>query len=347
MKFRSRLLTSLSLAMPLAMGVSAAQAQTVTFKFAHYLASTHNFHKGVAEAWCNAIDKDSGGKLKCQIYPALQLGGTPAMLPDQVKNGIADIAWTSPSFATGRFPRTEALELPFSLPPSSMAGTRAMWEYTQKYAMDDFKDFKLLAVFSGSNVVISTANKPILSNADFKGLKIRTPSRYVSLFLSGLGGTPVLMSPAQITEGISKGVIDGAMAPWEVLPAVKIDEVTKYHMEGQPNQPGFTQTPFAILMNKAKYESLSPELKAVVDKHSGLALSERAAKVWDDGNDAARKKLAAQGNKILTIKDTDYNAMKKAGEVVETAWIKQATEKGLDGAKLAAEVHAIGKKYAK
>ena len=345
MTIRFNLLKTLAFAAPLVWGTAAAQAQTITLKFAHFLAPTHNFHKGVAEYWCNAIEKDSGGKLKCQIYPALQLGGTPAMLPDQVKNGVADVAWTSPSFATGRFPRTEALELPFSLPPSSLAGTRAMWEYTQKFGMEDYKDFKVLALFSGSNVVISTAVKSVLSAQDLKGLKLRSPSRYASLFLSGLGGTPVNMPVAAVTEGISKGVIDGVMAPWEVLPAVKIDEVTKYHMEGPANQPGFTQTPFAVLMNKAKYEGLSPELKAVIDKHSGLSLSEVAAKVWDDGGDAAKKKLTAQGNKILTIKDADYNAMKPAGAAVEADWIKQANAKGLDGAKLAAEVHALGKKY--
>ena len=338
-------LAILSAAIALAFGAPAAQAQTVTIKFSHFLASNSNFHQGVAEPWCAAIDKDSGGKLKCQLYPALQLGGTPAQLADQVKNGVADVVWTSPSYSTGRFPRTEALELPFTLPSSSLGGTRAMWDYTQKYGMEDYKDFKVLAVFSGSNVVISTASKPIMSPDDLKGLKLRSPSRFTSLFLQSLGGTPVNMPVAAVTEGISKGVIDGAMAPWEILPAVKIDEVTKYHIEGPANLAGFSQTPFAVLMNKKKYESLAPELKAVIDKHSGLALSELAARTWDKGNDEARKKLAAQGNKVLVIKDADYKAMVKASTGVEADWIKQATAKGLDGAKLAAEVHAIGSKY--
>ena len=329
----------------LALGASAVQAQQVTIKFSHFLASNSNFHKGVAEPWCAAIEKDSGGKLKCQIYPALQLGGTPPQLADQVKNGVADVVWTSPSYSTGRFPRTEALELPFSLPPDGLAGSRAMWEYTQKHGMDDFKDFKVLAVFSASNVVISTASKPVMTADDLKGLKLRSPSRFTSLFLSSLGGTPVNMPVAAVTEGISKGVIDGAMAPWEILPAVKIDEVTKYHIEGPANLAGFSQTPFTILMNRKKYESLTPDLQAVIDKHSGLALSEMAGKVWDKGNDEARKKLAAQGNRVLIIKDADYKAMVKASAGVEADWIKQASAKGLDGAKLAAEVHAIGSKY--
>ena len=345
MKFSTQALAAALTAVPLAFGAASVQAQTITLKFGHFLPSNSNFQKNVAEPWCAAIEKDSGGKLKCQIYPSLQLGGTPPQIADQVKNGVADIAWTSPSYSTGRFPRTEALERPFTLPPNSLGGTRAMWDYTQKHGMEDYKDFKLLAIFSGSNVVISTASKPVMSPDDLKGLKLRSPSRFTSLFLSSLGGTPVNMPVAAVTEGISKGVIDGAMAPWEILPAVKIDEVTRYHIEGPANLAGFSQTPFAILMNRKKYESLAPELRAVIDKHSGLALSELAARAWDKGNDEARRKLVAQGNKVLTIKDVDYKAMVKASTGVEADWIKQATAKGLDGVKLAADVHAIGSKY--
>jgi len=339
-------ISTLSAALFLTLGASAVQAQTV-IKFAHFLPANSNFQKGSAEPWCAAIEKDSGGQLKCQIYPSLQLGGTPAQLADQVKNGVADVVWTSPSYTTGRFPRTEALELPFTLPPDSLSGSRAMWEYTQKNGMEDFKDYKVLAVFSASNVVISTASKPVLTVGDLKGLKLRSPSRFTSLFLSSLGGTPVNMPISAVTEGISKGVIDGAMAPWEVLPSVKINEVTKYHMEGAAGQPGFSQTPMAILMNKRKYDSLTPELKAVIDKNSGLPLVEMTAKTWDTGNDNARKQLAAAGNKMLVIKDADYTAMVKASASVEADWIKQATDRGLDGKKLAADVHALGAKHLK
>ncbi|MEY8877187.1 MAG: TRAP transporter substrate-binding protein [Leptothrix sp. (in: b-proteobacteria)] len=326
---------------------AGVQAQEVTLKFSHFLPPNSNFHKNVLEPWCAAIAKDSGNKLKCQAYPALQLGGTPPQIADQVKNGVADIAWTSPSYSTGRFPRTEALELPFTLPPGGLAGSKAMWEYYQKNGQEDFKDFHVLAIFSASNVVMSTASKPILTLDGFKGVKLRSPSRFAALFLTALGGTPVNIPVAQVTESISKGVIDGAMAPWEVLPATKIDEVTKYHMEGQAGEPGFTQTPMAILMNKQKYDSLAPDLKAVIDKHSGLALVELTGKVWDQGNTDARKKMVAQGNKVLEIKQADYDAMKKAAASVEADWIKQADARGLDGKKLAADVHAIGAKYLK
>lgn len=345
MNINTKHLLSLALAIPLVVGASALQAQTVTIKFTHFLPSNSNFQKNVAEPWCAAIDKDSGGRLKCQIFPSLQLGGTPAQIADQVKNGVADVGWTSPSYSTGRFPRTEALELPFILPVGGLSGARAMWEYTQKNGMGDFKDFKLLAMFSGTNLVISTSSKPVLTPEDLKGLKLRSPSRFAALFLSSQGGTPVNMPVAAVTEGIQKGVVDGAMAPWEVLPVAKIDEVTKYHMVGDANLPGFGQTPLAILMNKQKYEGLPADLKAVIDKNSGTTLSEMAGRVWDQGNEDAKKSIATKGNKVLVIKEAVYNGMLKASASVETDWIKQATTRGLDGAKLAADAHAIGKKY--
>ena len=343
----SQWLAGLSLALPALFGAAATQAQTVTLKYSHFLPANSGFNQKVALPWCAAIEKDSGGKMKCQLYPSLALGGTPAQLADQVKNGVADVVWTSPSYSTGRFPRTEALELPFTMPGDGMMASKAMWDYVQQHAMADYKDFKLLAIHSGGNSVISTASKPIMSADDLKGLKLRSPSRFAALFLSAIGSTPVNMPLAQVTEGISKGVIDGAMIPWEVLPAIKVDEVTKYHMEGMPSQPGFIQTPMAVMMNKAKYDGLAPELKAVIDKHSGSALVALAGKAWDEGIADTRKKLAAQGNKTLVIKDAEYNAMKKTTASVEADWIKQANARGLDGSKLAAEVHAIGDRYLK
>jgi len=342
----NRLKASLSvITAVLALAPALTQAQTVIIKFAHFLPSNSNFHKNVAEPWCEAIEKDSGGKLKCQIYPALQLGGTPSQLADQIKNGVADIGWTSPSYTTGRFPRTEVLELPFMLPPDGRGGSRAMWEYTQKHGLEDFKDFKLLAIHSTTNVVISTANKPVLSLQDIKGLKLRSPSRITSLVLSAMDGTPVNIPLAQTTESISKGVIDGTMAPWEILPATKVDEVTKYHMEGQPGQPGLAQTPAVVLMNKAKFDSLAPDLKAVINKHSGAWLVDLIGAAFDSGNEAARKKMTAQGNKILMIKIDEYAAMKAAAAPIEADWIKQANARGLDGAKLVGDARAIGRKY--
>lgn len=326
--------------------MSVAGAQTVTLKFSHFLSVNSAFQKKVADPWCAAINKESGDRLKCQMYPSMTLGGTPAQLADQVKNGVADIVWTVPSYNTGRFPRTEAMELPFTLPLGGLTGARAMWDFTLKNAMEDYKDYKLLAVFSTTDLVLSTVDKPVTTVEDMKGLRVRSPSRVGSAFLSAMGAIPVNMPVNLITESISKGVIDGALAPWELLPPIKMDEVTKHHLEGDPKHRAMTLTPVVILMNKAKYEKLSPELRAVIDKHSGLALVEMAGRAWDSSNAEARKAILARGNKIAVIRGADYAVMEPATKKIEDDWIKQADEKGLDGARLVSELRAFGTQHA-
>jgi TRAP-type C4-dicarboxylate transport system substrate-binding protein len=331
----------------LALASSTLHAQEVTLKVSHFLPPNSNYQKGVLEPWCDKLAKDSGGKLKCQIYPAMQLGGTPPQLADQVKNGVADIVMTSPSYSSGRFPYTEALEQPFTLPPGGLAGSKAMWDYSQRFATKDYADFRLLAMFSGSGVIMSTSSKPILTVDSFKGVKLRSPSRSAAKLLTALGGAPVNMPPAQITEAVSKGVVDGAMATWELVPAVKLQEVTKYHMQGPTNQPAFTQNPLVMLMNKAKYDGLPPELRAVLDRASGTALVELAGSAWDKAIVDGRKIANDAGNKTLTVKPEDYEAMRRMSASVEVEWAKDVAAKGLDGAMLVREVRALGAKYMK
>lgn len=333
----------------LALGLSATSlmAQEVTLKVSHFLPPNSNYQKLVLEPWCAKLATDSGNKIKCQIYPAMQLGGTPPQLVDQVRNGVADVIWTSPSYSTGRFPYTEALEQPFVLPAGGLAGSKAMWEYYTKFATKDYADYKMLAMFSGSGVIFSTASKPILGLDSFKGIKLRSSSRSAAKLVAALGGSPVNMPPGQITEAISKGVVDGAVATWELVPAVKLEEVAKYHIESVPNLPGFTMNPLVMLMNKQKYEGLPPELKSVIDKNSGLPLVELAGKAWDTATVDGRKKATEAGNKTLVIKLEDYEAIRKASVSVEQEWAKEVAPKGLDGAALIRQARAIGAQYLK
>ena len=331
----------------LTLASSSLYAQAVTLKVSHFLPPNSNYQKGVLEPWCDRLAKDSAGQLKCQIYPAMQLGGTPPQLADQVKNAVADIVMTSPSYSSGRFPYTEALEQPFTLPPGGLAGSKAMWEYSQKYATKDYADFKLLAMLTGSGIIMSTSSKPILTVEGFKGVKLRSPSRSAAKLLTALGGAPVNMPPAQITEAVAKGVVDGAMATWELVPAVKLQEVTKYHMQGPADQAAFTQNPLVMLMNKARYDGLPPELKAVLDKASGPALVELAGAAWDKAIVDGRRIAGDAGNKTLTVKPEDYEAMRKMSAAVEVEWARDVAAKGLDGAMLVKEVRALGAKYMK
>ena len=78
--------------------VMPARAQQVVLKVHHFLPSTSNAQVNMIQPWCDKIAKESSDRLKCQIYAAMQLGGTPPQLFDQARDGVADIVWTVPTY---------------------------------------------------------------------------------------------------------------------------------------------------------------------------------------------------------------------------------------------------------
>lgn len=321
------------------------QAQEVTFKIAHFLPAVASTQKAVLQPWCDEMGQLSAGRIKCQFYPSMQLGGTPAQLADQVKNGVADIVWTAPGYSPGRFPRTEALELPGVLPLGGLASGRAIWEFYGQNLKDEYKDFQVLAMHGDGGMNIHTANKPLASAEDFRGVKLRSPNRMIAKTLTALGATPVAMPPAQVTEAIAKGVVDGASAVWEVMLPTKLDEVTKYHFETPADRPVMGATVLTVLMNKKKYDALPADLKAIVDKTSGLPLVERYGKVWDEASVVARKKVEAMpGHKVIKVSGAQYDTILKQAAVVEKEWLVDAKTKNINGEVLVAAARAIAGK---
>lgn len=73
-------------------GASVASfAQEVTLRLHQFLPPQANVPKLVLDPWADKVEKDSGGRIKIERYPAMQLGGTPPQLYDQARDGIVDI----------------------------------------------------------------------------------------------------------------------------------------------------------------------------------------------------------------------------------------------------------------
>jgi len=305
---------------------------SVVLKVAHFLPANSNAHFNIIGPWCDILKEESAGRLICQIYPSLQLGGTAATLVDQVENGVADIVWTSPGYSAGRFPRVEAMELPFVMPYGAVIGNPLVWKFYEEYAKEDFKNYKVLALHGDGGQDIHVRSKPVTSLEDFRGLKLRSSSRTTAKTLEALGATPVSMPPAQMTESISKGVLDGALVSWEVVPPTKLDEVTQHHSNFAKGLPALGYTILSVLMNQQRYDALPDDLKAILDKHSGMALVERFGREWDKYTDAAKE--AVPSDKHFAVDDAEYARWQDAVQSVAVDWVKDATERGLNGQEL-------------
>ena len=331
MKTRIRATVLSAVAALATLGAVSVQAQEVTLKVHFFLPSTSYANTLFITPWCEKIAKDSNQRMKCQIYPSMQMGGTPPQLFEQVKDGVADVVWTLPGYTAGRFPTVEVFELPFMM-QNPEATSKALWDYTQKYSLTEFKDVKPLAFHVHGDGVFHMSNKPVKVAADLKGLKMRAPTRMTNKFLALLGATPVSMPVPQVGDALSKGVIDGAVVPYEVVPSVKIHELVKFHSETDPAEPAYYTSTFIFAMNKARYEALPADLKKVIDANSGQALSGQIGKAFLQA-DVEGKKLTTK-NTTNVIPAAELANWKKLGQPLADGWVADMTGKGLPGAEM-------------
>lgn len=313
--------------------LSGIAQQAVTLKFHTFMAPTSNVWLNMHKAWMDKVEKDSRGRIKFEAYPAMQLGGTPVQLYDQARDGVVDVVWTLPGNTAGRFPRVEVFELPFIM-SNAEATSKAYWEYVQTMAPDEFKDTQVIALQVHGPGVIHTVDKAVKSVADMRGLKLRAPTRQVTKLIAALGATPIGMPLPQIPDALSKGTINGCVIPWEVVPAVKVNELTKFHAEFDPAGGSLYTTTFVMAMNKAKYNSLAPDLKKVIDANSGLATSGWLGKVQQAGDVAGREAAVKHGNTIFTVSPAEAQEFRRRSRAIEVEWVEDMNKRGYDGRKL-------------
>ena len=296
--------------------------------------------------WCDKIAADSGQRLKCQVYPAMQLGGTPAQLIDQVKDGVVDIAFTLPGYTAGRFPVMEVFELPF-MTNSAEAASRAAWDFYGKYATKEFAGIKPLMFATHDEGYLHTRDRQIKTLADFKGLKLRAPTRQTNKLLASLGASPVGMPLPAVADAVSKGTIDGFALPWEVIPSVKLHEMVKYHTETDTSRPALYSAVFVLAMNQARYDGLPADLKAVIDKNSGAVLSQAAGRTWDASQAPARKFAVDRGNVFYTVPPVEVDNWIKASHPLYDDWVADMDKRGLPGRQMLTDAQALLAKYKK
>lgn len=317
-------------------------AQEVTLKVHFFLPATSYANTLFITPWCEQIAKDSNNRMKCQIYPSMQLGGTAPQLYEQVRGGVADVVWTLPGYTPGRFPAVEVFELPFMM-QNPEATSKALWDYVEKHASAEFKDVKPIAFHVHGDGVFHTTNKQIRTAADLRGMKLRAPTRMTNKFIALLGATPVSMPVPQVGDALSKGVIDGAVVPYEVVPSVKIQEMVKYHSETDPAEPAFYTSTFIFAMNRAKYDSLPADLKKVIDKNSGQTLSGQIGKAFLFA-DGEGKKLCTK-NTTYVIPKTELDNWRRAAVPLVESWISEMNGKGYNGKQMLDDARALIAKH--
>ncbi|AHD02543.1 TRAP transporter substrate-binding protein [Leisingera methylohalidivorans] len=323
-------------------GAMPALAQEVTLKLHQFLPAQANVPKLILDVWADNVEESSGGRIKIDRFPSMQLGGKPPELMDQAIDGVADIVWTVVGYTPGRYPSTEVFELPFMM-TNARAVSHAYWEMFDKHMKDtEFKDVHILGTWVHGPGLIHTSD-PVETPEDLEGMKIRGGGRSVNALLTELGATPVGMPVPAIPEGLSKGVIDGTTIPWEVTAALKVPELVENHTEFT-GKALYTLT-FVLAMNKEKYESLPDDLKKAIDDNSGLEFSVFAGGTQADSDGPSREMALDLGNTVITLDEEQTAIWRERAQPIYDKWIADMAEKGVDGAALIEEASGLIEKY--
>jgi TRAP-type C4-dicarboxylate transport system substrate-binding protein len=194
---------------------------------------------------------------------------------------------------------------------------------------------------------VHTSSKQIKTLDDFKGLKMRAPTRQTNKLLAKLGATPVGMPVTGVADALSKGTIDGFALPWEVIPAFKLHEMTKFHTQTDPTRPALYSAGFVFAMNQARYDALPADLKKVIDNNSGAGLSRQIGKIWDESQAVGRKAAADRGNTIMTLSLAETDNWIKASAPLNDEWVADMDKRGLPGKQMLQDARDLLVKHRK
>jgi TRAP-type C4-dicarboxylate transport system substrate-binding protein len=273
----------------------------------------------------------------------MALGGRPPELMDQARDGVVDLAMTVVGYTPGRFPRTEVFELPFVM-TDPVATASAFWEMVETDWQDnEYKDVKVLGAWVHGPGQVHTKDG-VNSLEDMKGKTLRGPTRVINDLLAELGAEPVGMPLPAIPESLSKGVINGTVIPWEVTTAIRLSELVGNHTEFAGEEALYTAA-IVLVMNKAKYDALPDDLRAILNAESGAKLSAFATQVMWDMDAPARKIAVDAGNTIVELDEAEVARWKEASAPVVDRWVAEMEGQGIDGKALIEQAKALIAKH--
>ncbi len=329
-----RCVTVLLIALVCGPTVRAMAEPEVTLVVHHFLGPQSVTQTALLEPWAERLDELSGGRIAVRIFPAMALGGAPPDLYRQVRDGTADVVWTLPGYTPGVFPRVEVFELPTVHGGSAEATTLAIQDVLPLIE-EDFRAIKpLLVSVHGGNALILT-DQTVRSPADVRGLKLRTPSRTGAWMIEAWQAEPVAMPLPDVPQAFAAGLLDGALVPFEIVPPFRLQELIGAAVEGADGTR-FGTSVFLFAMNRARYDSLPPDLRAAIDASVGPAFARSMGQAWDRVEPAMAKVMREAGVAMIGLDDQTMAAFAAISAAAVDRWIAQAEAHGFDGAALVA-----------
>lgn len=326
-------------AIALTLIATPAAAQDVTLTLHHFLSAESMTHKAMLAPWAERVAKASDGRLTIAIHPAMTLGGKPPQLVRQARDRVVDIVWTLNGYTAGLFPRTEVFELPTVHRNDATATNLAMRALFDTYLAPDYDGLKVLFLHVHAGNAIQMAQTPVRRIADLEGLRMRIPSRSGGWVLEAFGAAPVGMPVPDLPQALSRGVVDGALIPFQIIPGLKLQELTAWQVEG-PDALRFGTSVFQLAMNAESWAALPADLQAILLAESDEDWLREIGAIWTAGERDGLMAAIDAGNGHIVLAEDEMAKADAALAGVAERWVAAVTENGIDGAALLAAARA-------
>ena len=304
----------------------AATAQT-ELKFSTFVPPTHGFVTDVLEPLGKEIEKKTGGKVSVRVFAGNTPFGKVENQADQVKQGVVDLAFGLNGIPRGRYLRTSIMEMPF-VAESADSASRALWAMRGGLLADDWKEFKLAALHCHNPGLFHTRDKPLKDIHDVKGLRMRAPNPPTQALLAYLGATPVGMPPGLVYENLAKGVIDGAVFPWDAIKGFRLENSLKYHLDARV----YTSC-FHLVMNPRRFAALPADVRQAIDSSIGDPLVARFGGLWNKWDQAGLDAIKPLGQEVVHVPDATRETWRKDLQPVITEELAKLGKEGVPDAR--------------
>jgi TRAP-type C4-dicarboxylate transport system substrate-binding protein len=298
-----------------------AWPQGTDLKFAAFPPPPGALVQDVLTPWVKAVNDELKGSATVRLFAGGTLGRDPVQQFKLVRDRVADIAYVVMGYTPGDFPDSTIFELPF-LVENSLEGSLAHWRLYERGLLRGYDKAKFLGAFSIPPQSLHTSFK-LARIEELKGQKIRSAGPYQSAAIELLGGTAVSGIPVSgAAEAISRGVVQGVLSDWNGMVAFRIGDAAKNHYE----VPLGTAAA-GVFMNLEAYNALPAPARAVIDKHSGAALSRLHGVEFD-------KRYRENLDKTKPLKDHSFvfpstaerDAIKRRLQPITDRWIQENPE---------------------
>ena len=271
----------------IALTLAAGTAQARELAFAVFIPAASPTVQQIYEPWVEWFNERAGPHgTTIQLFAGGTLGRNPLAQEQMVRDGVADITLTVPSYFPGVYPDYDIFELP-GFAQNTAEGSLAALELQREGLLRGYEDFYVVAMYSSGAYMIHSRN-PVASLDDIDGQRLRVAGQIQTAVVEALGGVPNSMGAGEMAENIDRGLIDGAMTDASVARTFRVTDVTRHHYDA-----GLGVLVFAIVMNRGTYEGLPDEVKAVLaesgdfivaqqTEHYGAAIERNIAEWQDD-----------------------------------------------------------------